>query len=73
MSKRRIGVSSATTEAERRKLMAPVQCWEKVWATPDDAAPGSGLKVYKWVKTDKKQVCWSRVIQIGVILITSGL
>jgi hypothetical protein len=35
--------------------MQPVPCWEKVWSTQDDAAPGSTLKVYKWVKTDKQQ------------------
>lgn len=37
--------------------MQPVPCWEKVWGPPDGAAPGSTLRVYKWVKTDKKQVC----------------
>lgn len=36
--------------------MQPVPCWEKVWVLPENAAPGSTLKVYKWVKTDKKQV-----------------
>ena len=29
---------------------------EKVWTLPDNAAPGSTLKVYKWVKTDRQQV-----------------
>jgi hypothetical protein len=36
--------------------MQPVPCWEKVWVTPEKAAPGSTLKVLKWVKTDKVQV-----------------
>lgn len=55
-TRRRIGVSIATTEAARRQLMQPVPCWEKMWVTPQDALAGSTLKVYKWVKTDKKQV-----------------
>jgi len=54
--RRRIGISTATTEAARRQLMQPVPCWEKVWVTPEKAAPGSTLKVLKWVKTDKVQV-----------------
>ncbi|KIM88576.1 hypothetical protein PILCRDRAFT_85163 [Piloderma croceum F 1598] len=54
-TRRRIGVSIATTEAARRALMQPVPCWEKVWATPDNAAPGSSLRVYRWVKTEKQQ------------------
>ncbi|TFK56579.1 hypothetical protein OE88DRAFT_1730056 [Heliocybe sulcata] len=54
-TRRRIGVSLATTEAARRQLMAPVPCWEKVWIKPDSAPAGSTLKVYKWVKTEKKQ------------------
>ncbi|KAI0003768.1 hypothetical protein BJV74DRAFT_763998 [Russula compacta] len=53
--RRRIGISTATTEAARRQLMQPVPCWEKVWVVPDKAAPGSTLKVLKWVKTDKVQ------------------
>jgi len=53
--RRRIGISTATTEAARRQLMQPVPCWEKVWVTPEKAAPGSTLKVLKWVKTDKVQ------------------
>ena len=36
--------------------MQPVPCWEKVWVIPESAAPGSSLRIYKWVKTDKKQV-----------------
>jgi len=35
--------------------MQPVPCWEKVWTVPENAAPGSTLRIYKWVKTDKKQ------------------
>ena len=54
--RRRIGISTATTEAARRQLMQPVPCWEKVWVVPEKAAPGSTLKVLKWVKTDKVQV-----------------
>lgn len=54
-TKRRIGVSAATTEAARRQLMQPVPCWEKVWAVPSIPS-GSTLKVYKWVKTEKIQV-----------------
>ncbi|KAI5124181.1 hypothetical protein M0805_000986 [Coniferiporia weirii] len=54
-TRRRIGVSTATTEAARRQLMQPVPCWEKIWTAPEDAAPGSTLKVFKWVRTDGKQ------------------
>ncbi|KAH9035051.1 hypothetical protein EDB84DRAFT_1269627 [Lactarius hengduanensis] len=53
--RRRIGISTATTEAARRQLMQPVPCWEKVWVVPEKAAPGSTLKVLKWVKTNKVQ------------------
>ncbi|KAF9076062.1 hypothetical protein BDP27DRAFT_1313844 [Rhodocollybia butyracea] len=49
-TRRRVGVSNATTEAARRQLMQPVTCWEKVWFTPENAP---SLKVFKWVKTDK--------------------
>ncbi|KAF9527753.1 hypothetical protein CPB83DRAFT_855575 [Crepidotus variabilis] len=51
-TRRRIGVSIASTEAARRQLIQPVPCWEKVWTTPSF---GSSLKVYKWVKTEKVQ------------------
>ncbi|KAG2159646.1 uncharacterized protein EDB93DRAFT_4882 [Suillus bovinus] len=54
-TRRRIGVSIATTEAARRQLMQPVVCWEKAWTVPENAAPNSSMKIYKWVKTDKKQ------------------
>lgn len=55
-TRRRIGVSLATTEAARRQLMQPVPCWEKVWVTPTGVTTGSSsLKVYKWVKTEKVQ------------------
>ncbi|OJA16196.1 hypothetical protein AZE42_00030 [Rhizopogon vesiculosus] len=54
-TRRRIGVSIATTEAARRQLMQPVVCWEKVWTVPENAAPNSSMKIYKWVKTDRKQ------------------
>lgn len=57
-TRRRIGVSIASTEAARRQLMQPVPCWEKVWVTPDSVSTGSSnLKVYKWIKTEKVQVC----------------
>ncbi|KAG6381013.1 hypothetical protein JVT61DRAFT_5408 [Boletus reticuloceps] len=55
-TKRRIGVRLATTEAARRQLMQPVVCWEKMWVAPENAPPGSTMKIYKWAKTDKKQV-----------------
>ena len=55
-TRRRIGVSIATTEAARRQLMQPVVCWEKAWIVPENAAPNSSMKIYKWVKTDRKQV-----------------
>ncbi|GJE87556.1 hypothetical protein PsYK624_036390 [Phanerochaete sordida] len=54
-SRRKVGFSSSNSEASRRQLMQPVQCWEKVWALPDNAPPNSTLRVYKWVKTDKIQ------------------
>ncbi|KAJ3784572.1 hypothetical protein GGU10DRAFT_293987 [Lentinula aff. detonsa] len=52
-TRRRVGVSNATTEAARRQLMQPVVCWEKVWSSSESAPAGSSLKVFKWVKTDK--------------------
>lgn len=56
-TRRRIGVSAATTEAARRQLMQPVPCWEKVWVVPTiPSGSSSTLKVYKWVKTEKIQV-----------------
>ena len=56
-TRRRIGVSAATTEAARRQLMQPVPCWEKVWIAPNSITAGSSsLKVYKWIKTEKVQV-----------------
>ncbi|KZT08193.1 uncharacterized protein LAESUDRAFT_811662 [Laetiporus sulphureus 93-53] len=54
-TRRRVGFSTSASEASRRQLMQPVPCWEKVWTIPDNAAPGSTLKVYKWVRTDKIQ------------------
>ncbi|TBU63574.1 hypothetical protein BD310DRAFT_869560 [Dichomitus squalens] len=54
-TRRRVGFSTSTSEASRRQLMQPVPCWEKVWGPPDGAPPGTTLRVYKWVKTDKKQ------------------
>lgn len=58
-TRRRIGVSAATTEAARRQLMQPVPCWEKVWVVPENATVTSNFKVYKWAKTEKTQVCSS--------------
>ncbi|KAI0095118.1 hypothetical protein BDY19DRAFT_902129 [Irpex rosettiformis] len=54
-TRRRVGFSTSTSEASRRQLMQPVPCWEKVWVIPDGAPLGSTFKVYKWVKTDKRQ------------------
>ncbi|KAF8204397.1 hypothetical protein K438DRAFT_1819786 [Mycena galopus ATCC 62051] len=54
-TKRRVGVSSATTEAARRQLMQPVPSWEKVWVIPEAAPAGSTLRVLKWIKTSKIQ------------------
>ena len=58
-TRRRIGVSIASTEAARRQLMQPVPCWEKVWVT--SSVGSSSLKVYKWVKTEKVQVNISKL------------
>lgn len=55
-TRRRVGFSTSTSEASRRQLMQPVPCWGKVWGPPDGAPPGTTLRVYMWVKTDKKQV-----------------
>ena len=55
MSKRKVNFGAITSEAARRQLMVPTPCWERVSATPEDAAPGATWKVYKWVKTDRKQ------------------
>ncbi|KAJ7665223.1 hypothetical protein DFH06DRAFT_1470552 [Mycena polygramma] len=54
-TKRRVGVSSATTEAARRQLMQPVPSWEKVWVVPEAAPAGSTLRVLRWTKTSKTQ------------------
>ncbi|KAF9460144.1 hypothetical protein BDZ94DRAFT_1198457 [Collybia nuda] len=54
-TRRRIGISAATTEAARRQLMQPVPCWEKAWVAPTDSPAGSSLKVFKWVQTEKIQ------------------
>ncbi|KAI0706146.1 hypothetical protein BC835DRAFT_8738 [Cytidiella melzeri] len=54
-TRRRVGFSTSSSEASRRQLMQPVPCWEKAWVLPDGAAVGSTFKVYKWVKTEKKQ------------------
>ena len=35
--------------------MVPTPCWERVMVTPEELAPGTTWKVYKWVKTDRKQ------------------
>lgn len=52
-TRRRIGVSIATTEAARRQLMQPVPCWEKAWVATETSPAGTSLKIYKWVKTEK--------------------
>ncbi|KAF8633022.1 hypothetical protein AX15_001614 [Amanita polypyramis BW_CC] len=53
-TRRRIGVSAASTEAARRQLMQPVPCWERTWAAPENV-PNVSFKVRKWVRTDKPQ------------------
>ncbi|KAF9654089.1 hypothetical protein BDM02DRAFT_3085772 [Thelephora ganbajun] len=55
MSKRKVNFGAITSEAARRQLMVPTPCWERVSVTPEDSAPGATWKVYKWVKTDRKQ------------------
>jgi hypothetical protein len=55
MSKRKVNFGAITSEAARRQLMVPTPCWERVSVTPEDAAPSATWKVYKWVKTDRKQ------------------
>ncbi|KAK7694987.1 hypothetical protein QCA50_002175 [Cerrena zonata] len=55
-NRRRVGFTNNTSEASRRQLMQPVPCWEKVWTLPENAPPGTTLKVYRWVKTEKRQV-----------------
>ena len=55
MSKRKVNFGAITSEAARRQLMVPTPCWERVSVTPEDAAPGATWKVYKWVKTERKQ------------------
>ncbi|KAJ6621114.1 hypothetical protein B0H10DRAFT_2018767 [Mycena sp. CBHHK59/15] len=54
-TKRRVGVSAATTEAARRQLMQPVPTWEKMWVVPENAPAGSTFKILKWTKTAKTQ------------------
>jgi len=53
-TRRRIGVSVASTEAARRQLMQPVSCWERTWVTPENI-PNISFKVRKWTRTDKPQ------------------
>ncbi|KDQ17760.1 hypothetical protein BOTBODRAFT_53286 [Botryobasidium botryosum FD-172 SS1] len=48
--------SALTYEAARRERLQLVHCWEKKWVVPTGALPGStSYKVFKWVKTEKKQ------------------
>ena len=42
--------------------MQPVPCWEKVWVLPENAPVNSTFKVYKWVKTEKRQVRIARIL-----------
>ena len=68
-TRRRIGVSAATTEAARRQLMQPVPCWEKVWVVPSiPSGSSSTLKVYKWVKTEKIQVSITNCVLALVLM-----
>ncbi|KIL71739.1 hypothetical protein M378DRAFT_155337 [Amanita muscaria Koide BX008] len=53
-TRRRIGVSIASTEAARRQLMQPVACWERVWTTPENI-PNVSFKVRRWARTEKPQ------------------
>jgi len=53
-TRRRIGVSVASTEAARRQLMQPVSCWERTW-TSSENIPNISFKVRKWTRTDKLQ------------------
>jgi len=53
-TRRRIGVSVASTEAARRQLMQPVSCWERTWTSPENI-PNISFKVRKWTRTDKLQ------------------
>ena len=62
MSKRKVNFGAITSEAARRQLMVPTPCWERVLVTPEDTAPGAAWKVYKWVKTDRKQARPPRVL-----------
>ena len=56
MSKRKVNFGAITSEAARRQLMVPTPCWERVLVTPEDTSPGTTWNVYKWIKTDRKQV-----------------
>jgi len=53
-TRRRIGVSIASTEAARRQLMQPVACWERVWTTPENI-PNVSFKVRRWARTERPQ------------------
>lgn len=66
-TRRRIGVSAASTEAARRQLMQPVPCWEQTWAVPENI-PNVSFKVRKWVRTDKPQVLYIRVVLLHVYI-----
>ena len=63
-TRRKIGVSAASTETARRQLMQPVPCWKRILVTPEAVSPSSPLKAWKWVKTDEIQA-WhlSRFVQ----------
>lgn len=61
-TRRRIGVSVATTEAARRALIKPVPCWKKQWVVAD----GASIKVCKWVKTDAIPVSFFKYHSSGV-------
>jgi len=53
-TRRRIGVSIASTEAARRQLMQPVACWERAWTAPENI-PNVSFKVRRWARTEKPQ------------------
>ncbi|CAL1695163.1 unnamed protein product [Somion occarium] len=35
--------------------MQPVPCWEKVWTLPENVPAGTTLKVFRWMRTEKRQ------------------
>lgn len=73
MSKRKVNFGAITSEAARRQLMVPTPCWERVLVAPEDAAPGATWKVYKWIRTDRKQARFPRPLTRIVVELCSNL